>query len=104
MILPNTINLNLPFGVTLPEVNSLHLEFNGHMSSYMTIEDYYESCLDDKKDWVSEEERTKAIETNQVWACSWYNKTPVGSYKILASSLEVVLQALQEIANEVYPK
>ena len=45
LTLPNVKDLSLPFGVVLPEVNSLHLEFNGHMSSYMTIEEYFERWI-----------------------------------------------------------
>lgn len=97
MNLPNILNLELPFGVTLPEVNSLTFDFNGHMSSYMSIEEYYEDCLGASDEWVSAEERTKAIANNTVWQAHWYPNTPIGSYKLLASSLEVLIKALGEI-------
>lgn len=96
MSLPNTVNLALPFGITLPEVNSLHIEFNGHMSSYATIEEYYEGCLRSGEQWVSPEDRAKAIGANSVWCVHWYNKTPGGSWSVLASSLEAALRAIAE--------
>lgn len=97
MILPNTKNLELPFGVILPEVNGLMFDYNGHMANYMSIEEYYEDCLDCSDEWVSLEERTKAIANNTVWHAHWYPITPIGSYKLLASSLEVLIQELGKI-------
>ena len=96
MTIPNTFNLKLPFGVVLPEVNSLHIEYNGHMSSYATIEEYYEGCLRAANEWASPEERAKAIADNSVWHVSWYDKTPIGSWSVLASSLEAALKAIAE--------
>jgi hypothetical protein len=93
----NIRNLELPFGVTLPEVNSLAFECNAHMSSYMSIEEYYDNF---DVDWVSPEEKQKSIATNQVWCAHWYNKTPVGSYKVLGSSLESVIKHLGQIAAD----
>jgi hypothetical protein len=96
VILANTKNLELPFGVVLPEVNGLMIEFNGHTASYMTIEEYYEECLDDRDMWVSLDERNKAIANNSVWQVHWYPSTPNSSWKVLASSLEVALKAVRE--------
>lgn len=96
MSLDNTKNLELPFGVVLPEVNELMLDYNGHMGSYMTIEAYYEDCIT-CMDWISAEERELAIKNNSVWAIHWYPNTPIGSYKVLCYSLEKGLKALQEI-------
>lgn len=98
MNLKNTENLQLPYGIVLPEVNSLMLDYNGHMGSYLSIEDYYEGCLTlDLDDWISEEERSLAISNNSVWCLHWYPNTPVGSYKILCHSLEKGLKYLSEI-------
>lgn len=95
--LSNTKNLQLPFGIILPEVNSFMADYNGHMSSYMSIEEYYEACLGCSDEWVSTEERETALKNNSVWQLHWYPSTPIGSFKILASSLEAALKALGEI-------
>jgi len=82
-------NLELPFGVTLPTVSSLSIEFN----PYTGIDEWlYKDSY-----WVSEEEHQKAVAQNTVWMVHWYPHTPVGSYKVAASSLEAVLKALGEI-------
>lgn len=98
MALPNTKDFELPYGGTLSEVNSLLFEYNGHMGSYMSIEEYYEDCLT-LDDWVSPRERELALANNSVWCLHWYPKTPIGSYKILCYSLEKGLKYLKEIDN-----
>lgn len=98
--LNNVKNLELPYGVTLSEVNELMFDFNGHMGSYMSIEEYYEDCLH-MDDWVSPEERERALANNQVWCLHWYPNTPIGSYKILCHSLEVGIKYLEEIDKEL---
>jgi hypothetical protein len=96
MKLPNTLNLELPFGITLPEVNSLHITFNQHMSNYETIEEMEFSMGRTRGTfgWASDEERSKAIANNSLWTAQLYNLTPVGCYQVAASSLEAVLRAL----------
>jgi len=70
-------------------------DYNGHMSSYMSIEEYFEDCLEKSDEWVSDEERDKAIASNSVWSLHWYPNTPIGSYKILSHSLETGLKTLR---------
>ena len=86
-------NLELPFGVTLPTVSSLHIVFNDHKTTYETIDDWMGS----RDFWVSEEEHQKAVAQDTIWVAHWYPHTPIGSYTVAASSLEAVLKALQEI-------
>lgn len=88
--LSNAKNLALPYGVTLPEVNSLSIEFNGHMAVYETANEFYA----DDDAWVSPEEKEKAIAGNSVWRVQWYDLTPVGFYVALASTLEAALKAI----------
>ena len=68
----------------------LHLEHNPHKNVYETIEEYEhqnEDC------WVSQEEKKKAIETNDYWRLQWYPDTPVGFYVLMAHNLEALLEA-----------
>ena len=44
-------------------------------------------------DWVSEEQKQKAIATNDCWTLQWYPHTPVGFYKMSAADLDVLLEA-----------
>jgi hypothetical protein len=72
---------------------SLHLTHNQHKDYYETLErwlDSREGTDQAEFDWVSPEEREKAIREDSVWELQWYPDTPVGSYSIAASSLEAL--------------
>lgn len=73
--------------------SGLYLTHNDHTINYHTVADeikdrsYYDLCS-----WVSQEERQKAIETNELWTLQWYPRTPIGSYAIHASTLEALME------------
>lgn len=67
----------------------LYLTHNEHKDVYESVEQFYSSHL---IDWVSEEQRLKAIAENSVWSLQWYPDTPVGFYKVLACDLDVLLE------------
>jgi hypothetical protein len=71
----------------------LYITHNDHKNVYYTIEDHY--SIDDRE-WVSPEEKQKAIELDSVWELHWYPDTPIGSYKVAASSLEAIQQHMKE--------
>lgn len=74
---------------------SLHLTHNEHKSYYQTVADriadgdhgYTADC------WVSEEQKQKAILTNECWTLQWYPDTPVGFCLLSAADLDALLQA-----------
>jgi hypothetical protein len=74
-----------------PACISLSITFNDHAVCYQTIEDYLEHLPCGEPDWVSPEERQKAIDGNSLWECHWYPKTPIGSHTVAASSLSALL-------------
>lgn len=43
-------------------------------------------------DWVSEEERQRAIAANSMWGIQWYPDTPVGFCAVAASSLAALIE------------
>lgn len=51
---------------------------------------------DDRIDWVSEDERLKAIRENSVWTIQWYPNTPVGFNCVGASTFEAAARAALE--------
>lgn len=53
---------------------SLHLEHNPHKAYYITVEQHMEDGL---ADWISEEEKQKAIATQDYWVLQWYPRSPV---------------------------
>jgi len=70
----------------LPEHKcGLHLSHNEHRDVYETVEQFYESDC-----FVSPEEWRKAVAEDNVWVLQWYPDTPIGFYRIAASTLEAI--------------
>lgn len=72
---------------------SLHLTHNQHKSYYETVQDAIDNGTHGYDDWVSEEQKQKAIETNECWTLQWYPDTPVGFCLMSAADLDVLLEA-----------
>lgn len=73
-----------------------HLTYNDCSGNYQTVAKYVEE--DEGRgegyefvDWVSAEERKKAIEENSMWVLQWYSKTPVGFCTAAASTLQTLV-------------
>jgi hypothetical protein len=79
-----------------PKCVSLSIEFNQHAVNYQTVEQWLNERRDSgtEVEWVSDEERQRAIDHNSVWVCFWYPDTPVGSCEIAASSFEALMAAV----------
>ncbi len=75
---------------------SLHLTHNDHKSTYETIE-AWEEHGEREDDWVSREQREKAIANDSVWELQWYPNTPIGFIRLLACDLDVLLAAAKEV-------
>ena len=50
-------------------------------------------------DWVSEQERLKAIESDELWSVQWYPQTPIGFNALAAYSLGALLKAVSEFED-----
>ncbi len=86
------------FKPTWPVHVQLHLKHNEHagmqLADYITqghCRDYYE---DD--DWVSPEQKAKALETNEMWTLHWYPRTTVGFSVLHAADLDALLAKANE--------
>lgn len=77
---------------------SLTLAHNEHLDYYTTVKEEIEDRPDWYRDddWVSLEEKQKAIDTNEVWTLQWYPDTPVGFHKLHASTLEALMHQFQD--------
>ena len=75
---------------------SLHLQHNDHKMSYMTVAQAIADEDHGYNDWVSEEQKQKAIETNDCWYLQWYPETPIGFNILAAADLDVLLKATLE--------
>lgn len=73
----------------------LYLTHNGHRDMYETIEEFY-----GLHDFISPEELQKAIAEDSVWVLQWYPDTPIGSYCLLASSLEALEARVREMNEQ----
>jgi hypothetical protein len=78
------------------EFSSLSLSFNDLSAPcYQTVEACLANGIYDNIDWISEEEKQKAIKTNSMWTLHWYPDTPIGFYCIAASSLSAIFSYLE---------
>jgi len=76
-----------------PSHISLILEHNDHLIYYRSVANYIEEGR--YRDWVSEDEKQKAISSGQCWRMTWFPATPNGHCELCASSLDVLLKAAQ---------
>jgi len=72
---------------------SLHLTHNKHLACYLTVQQAIDEHDFGYDCWVSEEQKQKAIETNECWMLQWYPDTPVGFCLLSAADLDVLLEA-----------
>lgn len=76
---------------------SLTLTHNQHKDYYETVQQAIESKTHGYDDcWVSDEQRLKAIDTNECWTLQWYPNTPVGFCLLSACDMDVLLAAALE--------
>lgn len=74
---------------------SLTLTHNDHKSYYKSVAEAIEDCDFgyQEPNWVNEEQKQKAIDTNECWTLQWYPETPVGFHLLTAADLDVLLEA-----------
>ena len=72
----------------------LFLTHNEHRNYYETVDRW----LADNEDlqWADSEQRERAIAEDSVWVLQWYPDTPVGSCRIAAADLDVLLESVRE--------
>ncbi len=76
---------------------ALHLVHNDHKGVYRTVAQAIDHEDWGYRDWVSDEQKQKAIETNECWFVQWYPDTPVGFYVLAAADLDVLLEAARAV-------
>lgn len=70
---------------------NLYVEYNDHKSSYETVEDYITERYIEDEEIIDKEE---CIKKDILYSLQVYPKTPIGFYKIYASSLEKVINEM----------
>lgn len=76
-----------------PHKGSLHLAHNEPKSNYETVAQAIERGGYWSDGWISEEQKQKAIDTNECWSLQWYPDTPVGFHLLHAADLDALLAA-----------
>jgi hypothetical protein len=77
---------------------SLTLEHNpgrvyyDNVRQWINLENYGAQC-----DWKNDEQKQRAIATDEVWTLNWYPRTPVSSYSIAAPTLRELLEFAAEV-------
>lgn len=71
---------------------SLYLIHNDHKSENMLVEELYDD-EDFSEDWVSAEQKAKAIETQEVWSLLWHPGHDELYFHLLGADLEAVMLA-----------
>jgi hypothetical protein len=80
-----------------PPCVSLTISFNDHATLYQTVAEWIaDADMNNGQDWVSEDEKQRAIATDSVWVCQWYPDTPVGFCSLAASSFEALMRGVRE--------
>ena len=77
--------------------NHLNISFNDHWVYYESAQDWVD---EENRNWVSDEDREKAIRENSIWSVQYYPNTPVGFVAVCGSDLEVVIDALIEYVEK----
>lgn len=79
-----------------PACVHLSIEFNPHAVLYQDLSSWLAD--DGDVEWVSEEERARALALNTIWLCQWYPRTPVGFCRLAASSFVALMAACVDSA------
>lgn len=83
-------------GCELPmHLCGLYLEHNTHKNVYQTAKDWLEEQSETHEEefyeWKSEEQKQRALDTNEVWTLQWYPSTPIGFLAVAAPTLKELL-------------
>jgi hypothetical protein len=74
---------------------AMMLTHNEHLNCYVTVQRAIEAKEHGYRDWVSDEQKQKAIDTNECWFLQWYPETAVGFCILAAADLDVLLEGAQ---------
>ena len=73
---------------------SLHIDHNDHKASYASVEDQLWHLQDKPDEWLSQEDRAAAIDSDELWQIQWYPFTPIGFQRVFGSTLAAALAAV----------
>jgi hypothetical protein len=90
-----------PLPKCLQDCLEFSLEYNPHKGDYETAKQYIEESertegFPRQSNWVSPEQRQKAVDTDTMWYIQCYPTTPIGFWCYAAADLDVLMDHLNE--------
>lgn len=86
-------------GLIIGPFSSIHIEFNTHACNYCTVEQAIADGMYDHVEWVSDAEKSNAVETNSILVLQWYPNTPVSYHCVAASTLDKCIAAAMKVQH-----
>ncbi len=86
--------------MTFPRHIELILSHNPQNGNYETVAEHCDFMQVDPTNWVSEEQREKALRENELWQVQWYPDTPVGFCRKLAADLDALVEWMNAYAMD----
>lgn len=86
----------------LPKHVAAEIEHNPHRIIHQSVAEYLENsqsggCV---IDFVSDEDKARCLESNELWVVTIYPVSPVGHWDMAGSSLELILEAINQPNRE----
>lgn len=76
-----------------PHKAGMRISHNDHLSCYQRVEEHLDLIEEEPSEWLSPEDRQRAIATGDLWEVQWYPDTPVAFRRAFGSTLENALAA-----------
>lgn len=79
--------------VTWPRHHGMIIEHNPHKMNYQTVAEWSANGSDGgSAQWISDEQRKIAVETDSIWTMQWYPNTPISFRFIAAATFEELIE------------
>jgi hypothetical protein len=79
----------------LPTHMSFELSHNPHKPNYYSISEYLDIYVGENATWADDDQRQKALDTDELWEARWFPATPIGVCMLVACDLSVLLSVLE---------
>ena len=80
----------------LPTHMSFSLRHNPHKSNYYSMSEYLDIYVGENATWAGDDQRQKALDTDELWEAEWHPSTPISTCTLVACDLHVLLSVLED--------
>ena len=81
---------------------NITITYNEHKIGYRNVADYIREYKIPEEDFISREDLEKCVKEDKIWEMQIYPTTPIGSYTIYGSDLEIMIKYMLPIIKEKY--